>query len=298
MDVICGLSRAIYNVRSRLIELSTGASLSPAAFEKHAGLGAQKNWKRNVRVLDENGVSRHTMGQWLQANKGELCRKRDNCKTRVIDHNVGQVEPTSVCPVEEAVRAWAALLHDLKATTDEAIKIRWNTKKKGEGFALVEVEHAHYELESWHYVNEYVKHGSTRKFMHQFVMGTAPLGLVIDHINGDKKDNCRKNLRFATTALNNQNVPSKPDSSSQYKGVHRSKCVHRPWCASCKSISLGNYRVEEHAAWRYNMAAFEEFGEGAFFNIIQKPGVFKTWKYGKSPCPGLDMVNRLSTTIE
>lgn len=41
-------------------------------------------------------------------------------------------------------------------------------------------------------------------YMHRFILG-APSGSFIDHINGDKLDNRRANLRTATPSQNNQN---------------------------------------------------------------------------------------------
>lgn len=44
--------------------------------------------------------------------------------------------------------------------------------------------------------------------MHRLIMGSPPQpGLVIDHVNGDRLDNRRKNLRWVTVAENNQNLP-------------------------------------------------------------------------------------------
>jgi hypothetical protein len=38
--------------------------------------------------------------------------------------------------------------------------------------------------------------------LHQFVLGRAPKPLVTDHINGNKLDNRRENLRFVTQRVN------------------------------------------------------------------------------------------------
>lgn len=42
--------------------------------------------------------------------------------------------------------------------------------------------------------------------MHQFILGKAPSGQVIDHINGNKLDNRRENLQMASKSQNGQNV--------------------------------------------------------------------------------------------
>jgi HNH endonuclease len=53
--------------------------------------------------------------------------------------------------------------------------------------------------------------------LHSRVMGPTPKGLVTDHINQDKLDNRRSNLRFATRKLNNLN------SQRQWIGRHQGK---------------------------------------------------------------------------
>ena len=42
-------------------------------------------------------------------------------------------------------------------------------------------------------------------FIHRAILGKPPKGLCIDHINGNKLDNRRKNLRFATYSVNGYN---------------------------------------------------------------------------------------------
>ena len=74
VDVICSSLRALFNVRSGQIELSTGGIVSPSEFERLAGKGSAKKWKASVRVLKENGDPGQTIGEWLQANGFEKPR--------------------------------------------------------------------------------------------------------------------------------------------------------------------------------------------------------------------------------
>ena len=52
---------------------------------------------------------------------------------------------------------------------------------------------------------------TTKKFplllMHRAVLGDIPPGMTVDHINRDKRDNRRANLRIVTQGENNRNRP-------------------------------------------------------------------------------------------
>ncbi len=83
--------------------------------------------------------------------------------------------------------------------------------------------------------------------LHRELMG-FPDGLV-DHINRDRMDNRRVNLRVVTAAENAQNRSSHPGTSSNYRNVHR---VGQRWIAAVemnnKQIYLGRFDHEIDAA--------------------------------------------------
>lgn len=98
-----------------------------------------------------------------------------------------------------------------------------------------------------------------------------PDGFVTDHINGDKLDNRRSNLRIATPSQNQQNNKGRvADRKSKYKGViwlaHENK-----WAAGI--LVGGKYRritrhvSEEDAARAYDGAALFYYREFARTNL-------------------------------
>lgn len=93
------------------------------------------------------------------------------------------------------------------------------------------------------------KDGALNLRMHRLLMGDVPKGLEVDHINRDKLDNRRSNLRLVTHAENCRNVPSQ-GGSSQYRGVTWSKKKRR-WVAQAhlnsKGIFLGHFDDESEA---------------------------------------------------
>lgn len=75
--------------------------------------------------------------------------------------------------------------------------------------------------------------------------------LTADHINRDRLDNRRSNLRVVTRAQNNQNVTSRRGSSSTYRGVSWNKRLGK-WqaTATCagRRVHLGFFDTEVLAA--------------------------------------------------
>ena len=87
----------------------------------------------------------------------------------------------------------------------------------------------------------------TTKCLHQLILGDAPDGMVVDHINRDRGDNRRANLRFVTFSQNSQNRNVNKNSVSGFRGV--SYHIHdRKWLARCHGKHLGNYDTAEEAA--------------------------------------------------
>ena len=145
---------------------------------------------------------------------------------------------------------------------------------------LVDIEN-YEELNQWKWFlrNGYATRrknidGKTREiFMHRIVANT-PDGLETDHKNGDRLDNRKENLRFATRKQNAQNMRPPLKCRNRYKGVRK----YTPgdsgvaWVAKIKVdkvvIALGSYTREEDAAWAYNQAATKHFGEFAWLNEI------------------------------
>jgi len=103
--------------------------------------------------------------------------------------------------------------------------------------------------------------------MHRLIM--QPGKLQVDHINGDKCNNQRTNLRIVKHSQNIQNVPPKANNTSGYVGVSKNGIY---WQANIYKDGLrkfiGNFRDKNKAASAYNTVALELYGENAYLNPI------------------------------
>ncbi len=107
--------------------------------------------------------------------------------------------------------------------------------------------------------------------MHRLINSTAN-GLDTDHINGDKLDNRRSNLRSCEHRLNTQNrLKGSKITASKYKGVSWIS-ARNAWQAyirvNYKHWYLGLYDKEADAANAYNKVAHFMFGEYAALNTV------------------------------
>jgi hypothetical protein len=106
----------------------------------------------------------------------------------------------------------------------------------------------------------------TTLFMHRVLMN-AQSGQFVDHKDGNRLNNTRSNLRFATRNQNQWNRKKQVNSSSGYKGVSRH---HGRWQARIrvngKRIHLGYYDDPKTAAEIYDAAAKRFFGKFANTN--------------------------------
>lgn len=98
----------------------------------------------------------------------------------------------------------------------------------------------------------------------------TPPGLETDHIDHDKLNNQRHNLRVASKSQNNQNRKKRNGTSSKYKGLYRDNRRNRWVCKiklNNKNIQLGYFENEIEAALMYDVAAKYFFKEFALLNF-------------------------------
>lgn len=100
----------------------------------------------------------------------------------------------------------------------------------------------------------------------------------LDHIDGNRLNNCLWNLRRATVSENHCNRKKSPRNlTSKYKGVCRATYkkypgYNKPWVVALwkdkKKYHVGHFEKELDAAIAYDLKAIELFGPFARTNII------------------------------
>ena len=148
---------------------------------------------------------------------------------------------------------------------------------RGKGkYTLVDHEdYEHVKQHRWHLDMNgcarcaWEKNGKKATLCLQEFLIPCPPDYRIKHVNGDKLDNRRCNLRVTP-----RTSPSHPKYTSRYRGVYLRKakaCATPRWVAQItykrKTLSLGCYTTEEEAARAYDAKARDLKGDAAKLNF-------------------------------
>ncbi len=144
----------------------------------------------------------------------------------------------------------------------------------GEEVVVEEMDYNHLCRWSWHltengYAKRVINLGGGRYksgMMHRLILGSED-GVQVDHINGNKLDNRRSNLRIATHAENQRNRGKTKSNTSGVKGVALRK---GKWEARIrvdgKLLYLGRFDSIEEGAKAYDEAALKHHKQFANTN--------------------------------
>ncbi len=119
-------------------------------------------------------------------------------------------------------------------------------------------------------------------FLHRVLVPGARF--EVDHVDGDRLNNRRSNLRAATRSQNQANQKKRSGLTSRFKGVHYS-LAHHKWKAKIANKRIGLFAEEADAALAYNLCADEIYGEFAVLNSVEANAHFQ-------PVPKLESTRR------
>ena len=119
----------------------------------------------------------------------------------------------------------------------------------------------------WHYSVGYAMRRDKNiiLLMHRIILNT-PKGLETDHLNENRLDNRRKNLRICTKSQNIMNKGFQKNNTSGFKGVFWRKDRSK-WKVRIGQKYVGLFSDKIQAARAYDRKAKELFGEFARLNF-------------------------------
>lgn len=120
-------------------------------------------------------------------------------------------------------------------------------------YALVDDEFKYLAGLTWHTDSDgYAINFKNKVRMHKLICR----GREIDHINGNKLDNRRSNLRIVTHQQNIHNAKAHRDGTSRYKGVSRRRNGFRAQiCHNGDKMTVGTFPTEHFAVLAYDLWA-------------------------------------------
>jgi hypothetical protein len=113
------------------------------------------------------------------------------------------------------------------------------------------------------------------KLLHRLIFNVSKNNIV-DHINCDKLNNTKSNLRIVSNSQNSQNKIKKENLTSKFIGVS-SRTDRNTWRCSIShdnKLKQFSFKDEKHAAYWYDQLALKYYGNGANINNIEKPDNF------------------------
>ena len=119
---------------------------------------------------------------------------------------------------------------------------------------------------------KYIDGKRARFFMHRLIL-KVPEGKFTDHINRNRLDNRKINLRVATLGQNAANCAKYKNNTSGFKGVvaykTRSKLKpnkpdrYKAYIGSKPRVHMGSFKTAREAAITYNQEAMKRLGINA-----------------------------------
>ncbi len=118
--------------------------------------------------------------------------------------------------------------------------------------------------------------------LHRYLMQVTDSTIYVDHIDGNRKNNRRSNLRLSNLQLNAQNKRKKQGTTSIYHGV----CKHKKWKSWLSTFTIngskkhiGAFRDEEFAARARDLFIMKNYPDQHYnYNFKWTPEEIAEWQ--------------------
>jgi hypothetical protein len=166
---------------------------------------------------------------------------------------------------------------------DQPISLAYSTDEPilsvgGEDVLIDSADFEAFSKVKWTLWSGYAGHPKVGR-MHRLVIGARPDDIpedyVVDHIDRNKRNNRRANLRWVSTSFNIWNI-FKEQGSSRFRGVSWDK-AGRCWAASLCGRRQGRFKTEREAAIAVAKGAIKKWPEWApTSDLLVGPGLLTT----------------------
>lgn len=140
----------------------------------------------------------------------------------------------------------------------------------GQNIIISDIDYKRVNQHTWrvHTLTGYVQATINNKtiLLHRFILNT-PIGLVTDHINHNKLDNRRSNIRICNRIENQRNKVKSKTNKLEFKGIRFRKSWQATINVDNKQLFLGCFKDKIDAAKAYDKAAKKYFGKFALLNF-------------------------------
>lgn len=154
--------------------------------------------------------------------------------------------------------------------------------KNGEGkFIIIDAEDEHlFAGERWIVSSGYailnkdhVHHQTAHNLIWEHHYGKIPNDREVDHIDRERLNNRKSNLRLTTHAQNSRNCKLSINNTSGYTGIiedHQGRWISKIFF-NWNRYHLGNFDDIHHAAYAYNVGSVRLHGEHGVLNDVKLP---------------------------
>lgn len=247
------------DIKSKTVRLQISNGIVIKVDEDKAYKIAELNWYKEKSKIRKIGVSgqgkRPTLGRFIVG---------DECSKKWVFHKNGDRS--------DFRRENLAASDEFKKSVRESRsgimdgKVVYYIPVGDSDFTIVDEEDKEFaDQYLWYNSFGYAVCPSKSSRMHRMIMN-AKSGQEVDHVNGNRMDNRKCNLRICNHVQNSRNAPVKKCSKTGIKGVWfntKSRTYNSQIRVDGKRLWLGSFTYIHQAAEAYRVAAKKHHGEFA-----------------------------------
>lgn len=129
---------------------------------------------------------------------------------------------------------------------------------------------AQHTAEGTYYAIGYEEGNKKRVQLHRLLLGVTDPKIEVDHISGDRMNNCRSNIRLASSKLNQNNRKLNSNNSTGFNGI-------------CDEVKDSRYRVSWMEGGKLKKKSFGYFNKDKE-TMLKEAVAFRALKDAENDC--------------